>query len=60
MHNNPTKDTTALAKIHFDTIFMFVLLAKRMWALNKRRGNVTLEELTLAPLMKSSPNMLRL
>src|SRR5207244_9399213 len=29
MHNNPTKDMTALAKIHFDTIFMFVLLAKR-------------------------------
>jgi hypothetical protein len=29
MHNNPAKDTTALAKIHFDTIFMFVLLAKR-------------------------------
>src|SRR5207249_9303943 len=29
MHNNPPKDMTALAKIHFDTIFMFVLLAKR-------------------------------
>jgi hypothetical protein len=28
MHSNPAKDTTALTRIHFDTIFMFVLLAK--------------------------------
>jgi hypothetical protein len=27
--NNTAKDTTPLTRIHFDTILMFVLLAKR-------------------------------
>jgi hypothetical protein len=32
MHNPKAKDTTALTRIHFDTILMFVLLAKQRWS----------------------------